>query len=408
MDWQKAHEALSRLARARAEMDFEEGRWLRAALAAGVHRRLGYGSFTEYVERLFGYAPRLTHEKLRVAEALELLPVLSKALGDGALSWSAVRELTRVATAESEVIWLKAAKVRTVREVERLVSGRRLRDLPEDPRDAGAGRHVLRFEVSGEVLATFREAMTQLRRETGGSLDDEAALLLMARRVLAGESTSGENDECRASYQMAFTVCAQCQRAAQVGGGESIEVERAVAEMARCDAQVLPKYDAPTETHVGAVARATQTIPPALRRAVPLRDQHRCQVPGCRHAAFVDLHHLQTRESGGRHEPDNLLTLCGAHHRAAHRGELSIEGQVSSGVSFRHADGTSYGGVVAASVVAVRTKAFQALRALGFGEREAQRALLQVLTQVGNDAELEVVVRAALAALTEQVLAQAS
>ena len=68
--WRATHEALTRLARLRAGLDFEEGQQLRAAQLARVHERLGYGSFVEYIERLFGYAPRLTLEKLRVAQAL--------------------------------------------------------------------------------------------------------------------------------------------------------------------------------------------------------------------------------------------------------------------------------------------------------------------------------------------------
>ena len=36
-DWQAAHEALTRLARARAGLDFEEGETLRAAERARVH-----------------------------------------------------------------------------------------------------------------------------------------------------------------------------------------------------------------------------------------------------------------------------------------------------------------------------------------------------------------------------------
>jgi hypothetical protein len=51
-DWQLAHEELRRLARSRAGLDFEEGRWLLLAWRSGVHARLGYGSFREYVERL--------------------------------------------------------------------------------------------------------------------------------------------------------------------------------------------------------------------------------------------------------------------------------------------------------------------------------------------------------------------
>jgi hypothetical protein len=55
---------------------------------------------------------------------------------------------------------------------------------------------------------------------------------------------------------------------------------------------------------------------------------------GCRHATFVDVHHLRAREDGGNHEPYNLLTLCGAHHRACHRGELLIEKSDSDGLRF--------------------------------------------------------------------------
>src|SRR5688572_2184801 len=96
-DWVRAHEALSRLAKERAMADAEEGRWLLAALRSAAHVHMGFGSFGEYVERLFGYGRRCTQEKLRVAEALEQLPALAAALQEGALSWSAVREITRVA-----------------------------------------------------------------------------------------------------------------------------------------------------------------------------------------------------------------------------------------------------------------------------------------------------------------------
>src|SRR5690348_5192757 len=100
--WQRAHEELVRLAATRAGLDYEEGRWLLRALRTGAHVRLGYGSFREYTARLFGYSPRLTQEKIRVAEALEDLPELSRELHQGSVSFSAARELTRVATAATE------------------------------------------------------------------------------------------------------------------------------------------------------------------------------------------------------------------------------------------------------------------------------------------------------------------
>ncbi|MEO8183807.1 MAG: hypothetical protein ABI895_33705, partial [Deltaproteobacteria bacterium] len=44
--------------------------------------------------------------------------------------------------------------------------------------------------------------------------------------------------------------------------------------------------------------RAQQTIPPALRRAVLLRDRRRCQVPGCTNTRWLDVHHLELRSEG--------------------------------------------------------------------------------------------------------------
>src|SRR5688572_709361 len=214
-DWQRADQELRRLARLRAGLDFEEGQWLLAAWRGGVHVRLGYGSFREYIERLFGYSARLVQDKLRVAEALEGLPELARALQRGQACWSVLRELTRVATPETEGEWLAAAAGRTVRDVEQLVSGHGPGSRPGDPRDEAARRHVLRFEVSGEVLASVREALAKIRSDAGEPLDDDAVLLLIARTVLEGPSDDG-----RSPYQIAVTVCERCQRGAMQGNGE--------------------------------------------------------------------------------------------------------------------------------------------------------------------------------------------
>jgi hypothetical protein len=122
-DWKRAHAELVRHAADQARLDWEVGSWLLQAARSGTPLRLGYGSITEYAHRLFGYEPRFISERLRVAEALEELPELSRALRDGRSRWSVARELTRVATPETEADWMAVIQGRTSREVERLVSG---------------------------------------------------------------------------------------------------------------------------------------------------------------------------------------------------------------------------------------------------------------------------------------------
>ncbi len=391
-DWVRAHEALSRLAKERAAADAEEGRWLLCALRSAAHVHLGFGSFGEYIERLFGYQRRSTQEKLRVAEALEALPAMAHSLESGSLSWSAVRELTRVAVAETEERWLEVASGKTVRQLERLVEGKRPGDEPGASRPLSERRHVLRFEVEPETFALFREAMTELRRRTGSMLDDDSALFSMARHVLGGPADAG-----RASYQISLSVCAQCGSAEQQAGGELVAVGADVIEQARCDGQHLGYIAAPAanenaavtrhDAHMGVqshiharqalprpATRAQQTIPPALRRAVLRRDHERCQVPGCTHATFLDLHHIVPRSEGGLHELENLITLCGAHHRAAHRGTLLVTGSATQ-PHFRHADGSEYGHAPTPHIVEANTKVFSALRQLGFRERDIHPVL---------------------------------
>ncbi len=419
--WVRAHRALSRRAALKARSDVEEGRELLAALRTAAHMHAGFGSFVEYIGQLLGHGPRLTHEKLRVAEALEELPLLTQALESGTLNWSAVRELTRVVTPDTEAAWLDVARGTPARLIEPLVAGAVPGDAPDDPRHPDARRHVLRFEVAADTFALFREAVAQLRRTSITRLDDDAALLAMARAVLGGP-----RDEGRSSYQIALSVCESCGRGAQTAGGERVSVGEEIVAMARCDAQqlghvatndavkaesavndiahenatlvaiqnegpnqsqahdasgrpeaeVAPPNEAHrvgTQSHVG--ARAKQTIPPSLRRQVLHRDQHRCCVPGCKNTHFLDLHHIKLRTEGGANTAANILTLCGVHHRAAHRGELLIDKTSSGAPRFRHADGSPYGRLSDPRALDAYGKVFSALRNLGFSEREAREAL---------------------------------
>ena len=98
--------------------------------------------------------------------ALEELPSLAHALDTGELGWSAARELTRVAVADTEQQWLELANGKTLRQLEELVAGKRPGDEPSAAGLSPPTRHVLRFEVAPETLALFREALTALRRRS--------------------------------------------------------------------------------------------------------------------------------------------------------------------------------------------------------------------------------------------------
>jgi hypothetical protein len=93
-----------------------------------------------------------------------------------------------------------------------------------------------------------------------------------------------------------------------------------------------------------AVGSTAPTIEPAVRRYVLARD-HGCRVPACGATRRLDLHHVVHREHGGTNDVDNLVTLCPMHHRAHHRGHLTIRGNPDvpigdpAGLEFRNRHG---------------------------------------------------------------------
>ncbi len=73
------------------------------------------------------------------------------------------------------------------------------------------------------------------------------------------------------------------------------------------------------------VGRATRTVSRRLRRALEHRDRS-CAVPGCGATRGLHAHHIRHWEDGGPTELANLVLLCPFHHRAHHRGDITITG----------------------------------------------------------------------------------
>ena len=366
--WAQVDRALRAIAGKRAALDAEEARWLREAEALQIWKPLGMVSALDYMERILGYAPRTAQERLRVARALGTLPAMTKAMERGEPSFSAARELTRVATPATEREWLDATRGMNLREIEERVAGHRPGDRPDEPATIEPRTHVLRLELWPETYAALRQARRVLEEEHGRHLDDNELIAALAHGALDGESNG------QARHQVVVARCDMCRRASQHGAGARIAIDHNAVERAECDAQ-----------HV-VDGRATNDIPPATARAVRLRDHGRCRVPGCRSARNLEIHHIIHREHGGTHDPSNLILVCSSCHQAHHDRRITIRGTADELEVTRAHVGVSH-------------DATAALVQLGWKPAIVRAAL----ADLDVDAPLEQVLRAALqrcAALT--------
>jgi hypothetical protein len=301
-----------------------------------------------------------------VAKALGELPLLSEAMRCGELSYSKVRALTRVATAENEAELLEFAQVGTAAHVETLVRAWRRVDRRDELEHENL-RHASRYlqaytdedgmvvlrarldpEAGAAVLKALEEAEQVLydkERETKDERGDGVpvgqrradALGLVAESALASGLDKGTRGD---RLQVVVHVDSQVLEDPSQPGVSMLEdgtdVSAETSRRLSCDAgKVVMQHD--SEGNILDVGRRTRTIPTAIRRALTARDEG-CQFPGCG-LKYCEAHHLKHWANGGKTSLDNLVLLCRRHHRAVHEEGYQIEHAFNGELRFLRPEG---------------------------------------------------------------------
>jgi Domain of unknown function (DUF222)/HNH endonuclease len=325
----------------------------------------GFRSCAAWLTWRVGLAPGAAREHVRVARALGTLPRLRQALARGELSYSKVRELTRVASSETEERLLAVGRAGTAEHVERIVRAWRRVDRIAEVREAQrqhAARSLhlypdedgtvrVRGRLTAEVgallmqaLAAAREALYQRTRDQAPEADPPTmeqqqadALALLAETALHHGLDPGAPGE---RYQVVVHVDAEVLADPEAPGQSVLEegarVPAGTSQRLACDAsRVVMRHAA--DGRVMEIGARTRTIPPALRRALHHRDRG-CRFPGCG-VRFGQGHHIRHWPHGGPTTLSNLALLCRRHHRAVHEEGYQLDRQPDGELRFRRPDG---------------------------------------------------------------------
>ena len=114
---------------------------------------------------------------------------------------------------------------------------------------------------------------------------------------------------------------------AEFDNGRSVAVE--TARRLGCDGALVGVVEGAKGEPL-AVGRRTRAVPPAIRRALRVRDGG-CRFPGCDRSRFTHAHHIKHWADGGETALHNLVTLCSFHHRQVHEGGFGVrmnEGEI--------------------------------------------------------------------------------
>ena len=271
-------------------------------------------------------------EKVRVAKRLAELPLIDTAFAQGQVSYSKVRAMTRVATAENEGQLVVLASKSTAAQLEkmcRMYRGVQLLDREANEvetcerylqsRDTEDGMVTITLKVLPDEAARFVRAAETCAG--GQSLIDGA--VHMAELAMAephAVDAHGDAPSVRSPVETIIHISAEDFGGyTENGDGVSAETSRRLL----CDCGIVSMLtDAQGQTID--VGRKTRVISPALRRALEHRDD-RCQFPGCSNKRFVDAHHIQHWINGGETKLQNTILICRRHHRFVHEWNYSME-----------------------------------------------------------------------------------
>jgi len=280
-------------------------------------------------------------EKVRVAHALKTLPAISAAFATGELSYSKVKEMTRVANRQNEDKLLEFA----LRHTATVVAGycRELRFGSPDSteiaarafanrslrvrRDHQRGMMTVTVELPIERGELLEKALDKARDDEVLAVPDLVDTSWSVRQAdaftnLLNEYLASANESGNVSDNHLVTIHVD-QSALACGDGRSALPIESVKRLC-CDgkAVVLTENDEGEPLNIG---RKSRIVPKAIERALRARDNSCCQFPGCNNRRFLHSHHVDHWSNGGETSLDNLMLLCTKHHTLVHEAGFRIE-----------------------------------------------------------------------------------
>ena len=306
-----------------------------------------------------GISPVTAREQVRVARALERLPVLRERFAAGQVSYSQTRAIARVATAETEAQLVEWAGAMTAAQLETVTHAyRRSAAAAQETADArdrarsltwgwdDNGNVVGQFRLPAEQAAALINALTaRVERAAIDAADSEGAadpLAAVAADALVDLITAGAASDDTADGRYLVTIVAEAAVLAgansdgicQVADGAGLAAE--TARRIACDATSVTIVEN-TAGDVVDVGRRTRRPNRRLRTALQRRDQH-CQYPGCTRRR-TQAHHIVHWIDGGPTTMTNMTSLCSRHHHRLHEGRLRIETSPTGQLLFYRPDG---------------------------------------------------------------------
>jgi hypothetical protein len=316
----------------------------------------GSPDLVQWVSARFGLRHSTAGQLVRVARRLQDLPVLRSRFAEGVFSLDQTDAISKMATPDTEEGLIGECLGLSNAALDR-AARRANPPSTEDERSVWERRHLglqwnldqseLRFGGSlpgaeGKLLeSAVRDRADRIpENPETGMFDPYPARLADGLVELA--ATSGDQTAAPAQITVfadldALTETTETTGVAELEAGPMIANE--TARRLSCDGIIeCSVYQRARTLGVG---QRSRSVPGWLRRQLWHRDGG-CQFPGCGRLTWVHAHHVTHWADGGPTDLDNLILLCGYHHRFLHEHSWTISDDPDGKPRFRRPDGSVY------------------------------------------------------------------
>jgi len=358
-------------------LEFQVSRRLDLFARRRGYESLGFVSLIAWLRRACRLMPGVAVQHAEIARNLPMVPKISAALEAGDIGFHhaaviahSITEVGAEAVRRHEAQLLEAAKNGDPKQLNYTTRVIRYFEDPDgtlaDANDQHRRRYlhlsqtwegmfVIDGRLDPEGGATLRTALNALEEkwvlgdERGAAERRADALVELARQRL----DAGTLPEV-AGQKPHLTVTASISTLMKEPGSPPGDLEWSqpitgdtVRRMA-CDCAMTRVLLGPNSEPID-VGRCTRIIPPALRRALVVRDRG-CRFPGCdRPPDWCDGHHLIHWIDGGETNLANTCLLCRRHHRFVHELGWQLRrgdgGAIFAIMPWGMTNDSSYGGV---------------------------------------------------------------
>jgi hypothetical protein len=298
-----------------------------------LYEKFGLTCTRAYCLKIMGLSEFIADSCIGIARKSKKIPELKEAIEIGELTVSKGIRIVPVLNEQNKTEWLNKAKTLSKNKLERAVADEKPEAIVQKLKPSSNGRSLLSISISEEFESEILRLQEIESKSNTGFASYEHVLQLAVRDRLdrVDPVRKAARAKERADKKAAGQSNANTKKASDIKKHQLRPKTRKVAvpefvDLRELEARELDPREHGLKNYLARARYERELFTAELIHAVNDRDKRRCKalLPDgtiCDSGFWTQIHHIIEVKNGGTNDLENLITLCGNHHRQWHANQ---------------------------------------------------------------------------------------